>query len=151
KYFSFWSEESMKVQEIGYIAPKPGFPETHIMHAACKVIGMFENGPIEIIGRENIPHCGRVILALNHVGHADVPVVSEIVGPRSGRFLIHRDMVPPRDATGILLTMSGAIAVEFRTKLGRARAGIAAIDALVKDGPNGWLVIFPQGNFFADE
>lgn len=149
-YFSFWKLESKKLQDVGYLAPKPGRIETAITRSLFKIKGYIECCKITIIGRENLP-TGRTIIAGNHIDIGDTDVISEIVGRKAGRFLIALPEVPPEKPEGILMAMAGAIPVDQLSKRAKVTVISTAADALIDDGPDALLAIFPQGQLDPNE
>lgn len=149
-WLAFWSAESRKIQTPGYLAPKTGPVMCKILRAIFFLKGKIESVNIDVIGRENIP-ADRFIIAANHVDIGDVDVLSEIVGARAGRFLITSAEVLPGTAEGILMTVAGAIPVDQSSRRSKYGAMTTAARALVEDGHDAILAIFPQGQLDTDE
>mgnify|MGYP001589757566 CR=1 FL=1 len=49
------------------------------------------NGGLEVIGRENIPLEGGVIIAANHVSYLDPPLIGSVL-PRRGTFIAMKEL-----------------------------------------------------------
>jgi len=150
KHLKFWSKETEKMQTAGYLGAKPGAIETRLLRVLFALKGIIESVEIKIVGQENFPS-GRCIIVANHVDLGDTDVLSAIVGTRAGRFLITAQEVPPNDPEGIVMAMAGAIPVQMNSKIAKVKALRAACKALVNDGPNALLAIFPQGQLDIDE
>ena len=114
------------------------------MRIVFKLKGYVESGEITVIGRENIP-VARCILVANHVDIGDTDIISEIVRLRQGRFLIDLREVPPAKPEGVIMAMAGAIPVDQSSKRAKLEVMETAARALVEDGENALLMIFPQG------
>lgn len=150
KYLHFWKQETQKMQEVGYLAPKPGKIETAVTRIIFRVKGYIECCKITIIGRERLPQ-GRIILAGNHIDIGDTDVISAIVGRKAGRFLIALAELPPAKPESIIMAMAGAIPVNQHSKRAKLAVIDTAADALVADGPASMLAIFPQGQLDPSE
>ncbi|MHB0997891.1 MAG: lysophospholipid acyltransferase family protein [Armatimonadota bacterium] len=105
------------------------------------VIRLF--GGIKVIGRENIPKTGGIILAPNHISHVDPPAVTMAV-PRQVHFMAKEELfkVP---VIGWVLTKSGS----FPVRRGSAdRKAIKNALNLLAEGKV--LCLFPEGKRSAD-
>lgn len=149
-YLSFWKNETRKMQEVGYLAPKPRTVEATVTRLAFKLKGFIECCKITIVNRENIPS-GRLIIAGNHIDIGDTDVISEIVGRTPGRFLIALSELPTDRPEGVLMAMAGAIPVDQHSKKAKLTVIDTAANALVADGQNALLAIFPQGQLDPNE
>lgn len=106
----------------------------------CFLIGLFARTifRIRIIGWENIPRTGGVIIAANHLSYLDIPLLGYSIG-RGANFMGKKELfsIP---VLGSLLFMLGAIPVD-RGKLDRQ-----ALREAVKSLKSGKvLVIYPEG------
>lgn len=92
----------------------------------------------EVVGRENVPLEGPVIIASNHLNNADPPVVS-LALPRYPMFMAKREMIT-WPILGAAFRIFGAFPVR------RGGADLSAIRTaaeVVNDG--NMLVMFPEG------
>ena len=92
---------------------------------------------VEVLGAENVPTSGPVVLAANHVGVIDGPMLA-IFSPRPVHALTKREMFSGR--LGRFLHLSGQVPLDrFRTDVAAARS---CLRVLRDDGVIG---IFPEG------
>ena len=92
---------------------------------------------VEVLGAENVPASGPVVLAANHVGVIDGPMLA-IFAPRPVHALTKREMFSGR--LGRFLHLSGQVPLDrFRTDGAAARS---CLRVLRDDGVIG---IFPEG------
>ena len=90
-----------------------------------------------MVGAENVPATGPVILAANHLGVLDGPLVL-LMAPRGPHILVKAEMF--RGAVGRILRWAGQIPVDRES----GRSGLeTARGVLRRDGVVG---IFPEGN-----
>lgn len=89
-----------------------------------------------VLGGANVPATGPVILAANHIGALDGPVVHGVV-PRGTHILVKEEMF--RGPVGLLLRAAGQIPVD-RTN---GRPALAAALGVLRRG--GAVGIFPEG------
>ncbi|HEY8172802.1 MAG TPA: lysophospholipid acyltransferase family protein [Dehalococcoidia bacterium] len=93
----------------------------------------------EVVGRENVPPTGALILASNHLNNADPPMVALAIRPRLPMFMAKREMIS-WPVLGFLLRMFGAFPVR------RGEADLAALRAATEYLEQGsLLVMFPEG------
>ncbi len=102
---------------------------------------------IEILGSENIPYTGAVILAPTHRTRWDTLVISSAVGPyvtgRSSRFMVSANEM--KGIQGWFVRRLGGFAVDT------TKPGIASIRHSVELLHAGeMLTIFPEGNLYRD-
>ncbi len=105
-------------------------------------------GAIEVVGRENLPHSGPVILAPTHRSRWDALTVPFAAGYHvTGRHL--RYMVSADEVTGVqgwfIQRMGGFPINTSRPAIASLRHGVD----LLEQGE--MLVIFPEGNIFREE
>ncbi len=92
---------------------------------------------IEVLGAENVPPSGPVVLAANHVGVIDGPMLA-VFAPRPVHALTKREMFSGR--LGGFLRLSGQVPLDrFRTDVAAARSCLRVL----RDG--GVIGIFPEG------
>ena len=94
---------------------------------------------LEVVGRENIPREGGLILASNHLNNADPPAVALAIQPRYPMYMAKREMIG-WPILGPAFRTFGAFPVR------RGEADLSALRAageLVRDGA--LLVMFPEG------
>jgi 1-acyl-sn-glycerol-3-phosphate acyltransferase len=96
------------------------------------------SGGLKIIGRENIPEQGPVILAPNHVSNFDPPVVS-CGSPRAVVFLAKEELFKPPVFGPFIRSLNA-----FPVKRGAADTGAVRL-ALDKLAEGHCLIIFPEG------
>lgn len=89
-----------------------------------------------ILGAEHVPAAGPVIIAANHTGIVDGPVVYGAV-PRASHFIVKQEFFDSR--LGFLMTYSGQIPVDRSN----GRAALAVGKALLEEGRA--VGIFPEG------
>lgn len=111
-------------------------------HAAVRArrIGPFVLRPfwkIALHGAEHVPATGPVILAGNHTGFLDGPLLVGL-SPRPVHFMVKREMF--RGALGSALSWLGQISVD---RHGADRAAIQAALGVLEQG--GVLGVFPEG------
>ncbi len=92
---------------------------------------------IRVVGAEHVPTTGPVVLAANHLGVLDGPLVVTMA-PRGAHFLVKREMF--RGVVGWVLRTSGQIPVDRDS----SRSGLEAARAVLRRG--GVVGIFPEGN-----
>lgn len=90
-----------------------------------------------VVGADRVPRTGPVLLAANHVGVADGPLLHG-VAPRGTHILVKQEMF--RGPLGLLLRAAGQIPVD-RTN---GRPALAAALAVLRRGDV--VAIFPEGN-----
>jgi 1-acyl-sn-glycerol-3-phosphate acyltransferase len=92
----------------------------------------------EVIGRENVPPQGPLIVASNHLNNADPPMIA-LALPRQPTFMAKQEMIN-WPVLGFLLKLYGAFPVR------RGEADLSAIrDASKVLEEGGVLVMFPEG------
>lgn len=100
---------------------------------------------IEILGQENVPHSGPVVLAPTHQARWDSLLVG-LIGKRAGRYL--RFMVTADECLGIqgwFIRRLGGFPVHVRKpSVKTLRHGVQ----LLKEGE--MLVIYPEGDLYKD-
>lgn len=95
----------------------------------------------ERIGLENLPREGGYILASNHIGSADPPMLAVAVYPRWPRFMAKLELFQKRPLTGWIFALSGAFPVR------RLDADIAALrEAQAQLAAGRILGMFPEGH-----
>ena len=101
------------------------------------VLGFFSGG-LRIVGRENVPKEGPVILAPIHVSFFDPPVVS-CASPRAVSFMAKEELFKP-PVFGPLIRSLGAFPVK---RGGVDKSSIRLAIARLQAG--GTLIMFPEG------
>lgn len=89
-----------------------------------------------VVGSERVPREGAVILAANHTGLIDGPVLHG-ASPRGSHIIVKKEMF--RGVLGVILRWSGQIPVDRRS----GRAALTAALALLEEGRV--VGIFPEG------
>ncbi len=93
----------------------------------------------EVVGRENVPREGPLILASNHLNNADPPMIALAINTRYPTFMAKQEMIN-WPVLGPAFRIFGAFPVR------RGEADLAALRAasdIVKSGK--MLVMFPEG------
>lgn len=102
-------------------------------------------GKLNIVGKENIPATGPVILASNHRAHVDPPYLS-MVSDRQIYFMAKEELFTTNDRFGKFILQLGA----FPVRRGEAdRAALRMAISLLKQGHA--LAIFPEGTRSFDD
>lgn len=92
---------------------------------------------VQVRGRENVPLSGPVVIAANHIGYLDGPLMA-ILGPRPVHALTKREMFVGR--MGRFLTATGQIPVWRRAA---DPAAVRTALRVLRDG--GVVGVFPEG------
>lgn len=90
-----------------------------------------------VIGADRVPRTGGVLIAANHVGVLDGPVLHG-AAPRGTHVIVKEELF--RGPLGVLLRLAGAIPVD---RSGGRGALVAALGVLRRGGA---VAIFPEGN-----
>jgi 1-acyl-sn-glycerol-3-phosphate acyltransferase len=94
---------------------------------------------LEIVGRENVPPEGGLILASNHLNNADPPAVALAIQPRYPMYMAKREMI-----TWPILGPAFRIFGAFPVRRGKADlSALRAASDVVESGA--LLVMFPEG------
>ena len=98
-------------------------------------------------GMDNIPKAGPVLLAVNHLGHADPAAVALFIDQagRHPRFLAKAELQRIR-GLGYLMDATGQIAVYRETR----EAGLALVNAVKRLEAGGCVVVYPEGTITKD-
>ncbi len=95
------------------------------------------NGGLEIIGIENIPPTGGVIIASNHSSYLDPPLIGAVI-PRRATFLARKGL--------FTIPLLGSFIKYFAVPVDREKTRTSTIKSAVKRLRNGeLLIIFPEG------
>lgn len=97
---------------------------------------------VEIVGLDNIPQTGAVVLACNHVSNFDPPLVGGFVGLRRDPIYICKKELLDAPILGPVLKSFGFIAVDRYRKGGDLHALKQALK-VIKEGKA--FFIFPEG------
>jgi 1-acyl-sn-glycerol-3-phosphate acyltransferase len=93
----------------------------------------------EVVGKENIPAEGPIILASNHLNNADPPMIALAIRPRYPMYMAKREMIR-WPILGPAFRIFGAFPVR------RGEADISALRAATEAIKSGaLLVMFPEG------
>jgi 1-acyl-sn-glycerol-3-phosphate acyltransferase len=93
----------------------------------------------EVVGKENIPPTGALILASNHLNNADPPMIALAIRPRLPMFMAKREMIR-WPILGPAFRIFGAFPVR------RGEADLSALRAATEHLEQGaLLVMFPEG------
>ncbi len=93
-------------------------------------------------GLENIPSCGRLIVACNHRSYVDPPAVGVAVSRVRKVFILAKQELFKPAAAGWYLDKLGAIPLDRHRKGGDISAIRTALGVLEKEG---CLLLFPEG------
>ncbi len=94
-------------------------------------------GTIRVVGAERVPASGPVLLAANHLGVLDGPLM-HAAAPRPSHLLVKEEMF--RGILGFVLRTAGQLPVDRES----GRSGLESARAVLKRG--GVVGIFPEGN-----
>ena len=97
---------------------------------------------VKIIGLDNIPQTGAVVLACNHVSNFDPPLVGGFVGLRRDPIYIIKKEILSVPILGPMLKSFGFIAID-RYKKGGDMQSLKQARKVIKEGKA--LFIFPEG------
>ncbi len=97
---------------------------------------------IQVIGLENIPQTGAVVLACNHVSNFDPPFVGGFVGLKRDPIYIIKKEILSVPILGAMLKSFGFIAID-RYKKGGDMQSLKQALKVIKEGKA--LFIFPEG------
>ena len=97
---------------------------------------------VKIIGLDNIPQTGAVVLACNHVSNFDPPLVGGFVGLRRNPIYIMKKEILNVPILGAMLKSFGFIAIDRQRKGGDMHSLKQALK-VIKEGKA--LFIFPEG------
>jgi 1-acyl-sn-glycerol-3-phosphate acyltransferase len=93
----------------------------------------------EVVGKENLPLEGPLIVASNHLNNADPPMIALATRPRFPMFMAKREMIS-WPILGPAFRIFGAFPVS------RGKADLSALRAATEHLENGaMLVMFPEG------
>lgn len=129
-------------------APAPGAHPTPAAHGApgprgpawSRWLGRFLARVVwntDVVGAEHVPATGAVLLAANHTGFMDGPVVMG-VAPRPVHMMVKASMFD--GALGVILRAAGQISVDQENP----RSALSAAVTVLRRG--GGVGIFPEGN-----
>ena len=121
-WFIFWSYQARKLQTSGHTAPDTSAFAKVFYLGVCKLVAFLTIGPVKVVGKENAPKNGRVVLVANHQVPADFAMVRAAAGRH------YRALGAASQFTGIFGVIAawiGIVSVTFETKAERA-AGQAA-------------------------
>ena len=97
---------------------------------------------VEIVGLDNIPQTGAVVLACNHVSNFDPPLVGGFVGLKRDPIYIIKKELTSIPLVGAALKSFGFIAIDRYRKGGDMQSLKKALK-IIKEGKA--LFIFPEG------
>ena len=100
-------------------------------------------------GTEHVPQRGGVIVAANHISHADPPVLADFVvfgAGRPGRFLAKSSLFKGKGLVAHVMRGAGQIPVYRQT----ADAAVALRDAVAALEAGECVVIYPEGTVSRD-
>ena len=97
---------------------------------------------VEILGLDNIPSTGGVVLTCNHVSNFDPPLVGGFVGLKRDPIYIIKKELLSVPLVGAMLKSFGFIAIDRQRKGGDLHALKSALK-VIKEGKA--LFIFPEG------
>lgn len=95
----------------------------------------------ERVGLENIPRCGGVILASNHVSSADPVLLAASIYPRWPKYMAKLELFQKRPLVGHLFALSGAFPVR---RFGGDLAALRDAEAHLRRGEI--VGMFPEGH-----
>jgi len=97
---------------------------------------------VEVVGLDNIPLTGPVVLTCNHISNFDPPLVGGFVGLKRDPIYIIKKEILKVPVVGKVLTSFGFIAIDRQRKGGDLHALKSALK-VIKEGKA--LFIFPEG------
>lgn len=130
-----------KLARGGYAAPEPSWFGRLFLRVFEWAINTFFNGPIHVIGAENVDIEGRVIIAPNHCHLIDAIAVGRVL-PYVPRYIGAHNVV--RGVLGFIGAFTGAITVDRGSPRGAALAYHQTVKVF-EEHPDMCLVMFPQG------
>ena len=97
---------------------------------------------VEVVGLDNIPLTGAVVLTCNHVSNYDPPLVGGFVGLKRDPIYIIKKELAGIPVVGRVLKSFGFIAIDRQRKGGDLRSLKSALN-VIKEGKA--LFVFPEG------
>lgn len=138
--YRYWKAESLKFASSGYMGAKANLAGRILFAAACRLVTFLTVGKVKVIGKNNIPRFGRVILAANHQLPCDFAML------RRGSNRHFRMLTSAEELGGIMGVLGayfGVISISFKNKGDGALAEAGCVRAVSE--VDGALGIFPQG------
>lgn len=126
-WYHHWCGEALKFRTSGYLPAETSWFGKVAFWLLCRLVNFFTVGPIEVIGRENLPASGRVLIVGNHQVQSDFAMVRQAFG-RHTRALGAAAQFP--GFMGLLASWLGIIPLTYASKEERAAAEQACVKYL---------------------
>jgi 1-acyl-sn-glycerol-3-phosphate acyltransferase len=128
-WFAFWFWQACQFQKSGHTPPESSWFAKLAYFGMGRLASLLTVGPVEVIGKENMPRRGRVVLLANHQFPVDFAMVLRGTG-RHYRAL--GDANQFAGLFGVIAAWVGNISVTFKTKEDRAAGEAASVAVLAK-------------------
>ncbi len=126
-WYFYWRYHAGKLQTSGHVVPDTSAFAKLMYCGAARLVGFLTIGPIKVVGKENAPRKGRVVVVANHQIPADFAMVRSATGRH---FRALGDAAQFTGFFGVLAAWIGIVTVTFKTKAERAAGQSASVKVL---------------------
>lgn len=141
-WFFFWQYHAGKLQTSGHTPPETSWFAKLVYFGVGRLVTLLTVGPIKVIGKENVPGHGRLLLVANHQFPCDFALVLRGAGRH---FRAMGDAAQFRGLFGVFAAWFGNFSVTFKTKEERAAGEAASVRVLATKYSGlrvpGWLAL----------